>query len=88
VNIGRVIRGEEVQDQRITDYNIMKEMGWSREELDRTPENDVMATMFIMNKINFQAKKEREKMEKHGRSYDRQGHTAYRAENRVETEYS
>lgn len=68
VDIGRAIRGKETQDQRITDYNIMKEMGWSEEVLGRTPENTVMSTMFIMNKINIRAEKEKENMRKDGRS--------------------
>lgn len=68
MDIGRATRGKEVQDPRITDYNIMKELGWSEEVLGRTSENTVMSTLFIMNKVNIRAEKEKEKMRKDGRS--------------------
>lgn len=62
MDIGRVMRGEEAYDHRIADYNVMKEMRWTKEELDRTPENDVMGITFIMGRTGIQAKKERKKI--------------------------
>lgn len=50
MDIGKATRGKEVYDHRIADYNLMKEMGWSKDVLDRTPESDVMSIMFIMNR--------------------------------------
>ena len=68
VDIGGAIRGKEVYDSRIADYNLMKEMGWTKEELDRTPENDVMSTKFIMNRTAPKPDKGKGDMKKDGGS--------------------
>lgn len=68
VDIGRALRGEVANDRRIRDYIIMKEMGWSEEELKNTSMDTVMGITFITNKKNIRAEKEKEKMRKDGRS--------------------
>jgi len=39
----------------------MREMRWTKAELDSTPENDVMSVMFITDRVNIQAKIESKK---------------------------
>jgi len=39
----------------------MREMRWTKTELDSTPECDVQSVMFITNRINIQAKLESKK---------------------------
>jgi len=55
-------------DHRIADYNVMREMRWTKADLDSTPECDVQSVMFITNRINIQAKL---KSKKGGRGNDK-----------------
>jgi hypothetical protein len=58
------LKGKPTYDSRIAEYNIMKEMGWTKGDLDKTPEYDVMSCAFITGRIH---KREEIELKKRGK---------------------